>query len=253
MTDRMKTILVCDDDPAALALVTSILENNGHRVRTATFGEGALRIAAEETIDLVLLDLLMSQMGGWELIAALRSEPRTRTVPVVVVSSLSPRETEVAARSVQGWISKPIDETELITIVEQVLQQPAAEAPRVLVVEDNDATAAVLRVLLERHGMSYFHARNGVEAIEVATWCRPDLLVLDVLLPEMDGYGVVKWLRKHEQLRATPVIVYSGAKISEEDKERLELGPTEFVPKGQYAIRAVEQKALQILSATLTK
>lgn len=252
MTDRMKTILVCDDDPDMLALLTGILEHHGYRVRSSTFGRSALSIAAEEAIDLVVMDLLMPHMGGWEVVAALRSDPATQKIPIVVISSLSPNETEVAARSVQGWVTKPIEETELLTVVEQVLKRPAAETPRVLVVEDNDATAAVLQTLLERHGMSYFRAKDGVEAIEVASWCRPDLLVLDVLLPEMDGYSVVKWLRKHDQLRTTPVIVYSGANISEADRDRLELGRTEFIPKGQFPVRAVEQKALQILAGLLT-
>lgn len=249
--ESKKTVLVCDDEPEMLAVVEAMLEHHGYGVRTTTQGEEALRIASAEKIDVIMIDLLMPSMSGWELIAALRSDMQTRRIPIIVLSSISPHDLEVAARSIQGWVEKPLDEANLISVVSRVLENAQVEGARILVVEDNDTTASILQALLERHGMTCYRARNGVEAIDVASWCRPDLLVLDVLLPDIDGYSVIKWLRKDDQLRATPVIVYSGANITEADRHRLELGPTQFISKGQLPIRTVEQKALQILADLL--
>src|SRR5687767_7092672 len=234
-----------------LAGVEAMLEHLGYKVRTTTQGEEVLGVASAEKIDVIVIDLLMPSRSGWEVIAALRSDSQTRRIPILVLSSISPRESEVAARSIQGWLEKPINEADLIAAVARVLEIPEVEGARILVVEDNDTTASILQALLERHGMTYYRARNGVEAIDVASWCRPDLLVLDVLLPDIDGYSVIKWLRKHDQLRATPVIVYSGANITEADRHRLVLGPTQFIAKGKLPIRTVEQKALQILAELL--
>jgi CheY-like chemotaxis protein len=244
----VKRILICDDEAEVRSVLQAMLDDSSsYEIVTAATGNIALQIAATEPVDLILLDLFMPQMGGWEVVAALRSSPETRSIPIVIVSLLSAKDIEVGARSVEGWVDKPVDEARLLSVVERVLSVPSVDPARILVIEDNDLTAGVLSALLERHVGSYHRARTGVEALEIASWLRPHLLVLDVLLPDIDGYSVIKWLRKHDALRSTPVIVYSGAEISTSDRARLELGKTEFLPKGEFPIRSVEQKALSIL------
>lgn len=242
-----KRILICDDEADMREVLEAMLDERKYEILTADSGELALQVATTEKLDLILLDLLMPRMGGWEVVAALRSSVETRSIPIVIVSLLSAKDIEVASRAVEGWVDKPVDEASLLSVIERVLSVPSVDPARILVVEDDDLTAAVLRALLERHSVSYYRARTGVEAIEIASWLRPHLLVLDVLLPDIDGYTVIKWLRKHEALRATPVIVYSGADITAADRARLELGNTEFLPKALYPIRFVEERAVSIL------
>ncbi|MEA2144131.1 MAG: hypothetical protein QOI64_2561 [Solirubrobacteraceae bacterium] len=246
------TILVCDDDASVVEVVGAMLEQRGYRVIPAHSGEQALLRARAERPDAILLDLLMPGMSGWETAAALQQHPETRGVPILILSVFAPDDVEAPPTPVLDWIEKPLEEAALFLALERAVN-PREHPFRVLIVEDDRDQAAVLTEILERHGIETFHARDGREAIELSQRVLPDLLVLDLGLPEADGFQVVDWLRRHDRLSSLPLVVYTARELDEADRERLRLGTsTEFLTKGRITPHDFEQRVVDLL-ARLTR
>jgi DNA-binding response OmpR family regulator len=122
----------------------------------------------------------------------------------------------------------------------------------VLIVEDDLDLARVLVGLFERRGIEVFHAGTGKAAIELSERVQPDLLVLDLVLPEGDGFSVVDWLRRNDKLRSVPLVVYTAKDLNAEEREKLKLGHTEFITKSRMTLPQFEERIFRLLDA-LTK
>ena len=241
-------VLLCDDDPAVVEVVGTLLAQRGYRVIEAGSGAQALERASSERPDAILLDLLMPGVSGWETAAALKQRPETSEIPIVILSVLSQAEAEAPSVPVVDWVEKPLDEAALFQALERAVN-PRSEPFKVLVVEDDPDLAAILTATFERHGVKTFHAATGLEAIELSQQVMPDLLVLDIGLPEADGFEVVDWLRRHERLSALPVVVYTAKDLDETDRQRLRLGETtEFLAKGRITPKDFEQRVMGLLA-----
>jgi CheY-like chemotaxis protein len=190
-------------------------------------------------------------MDGWQTMAALKQGPDTRDIPIIIVSVLSAQETESSqAESSQaeiaGWVRKPLDETALTRALERTIGTPA-RAPRVLLVEDDPALARVVMTMFEEHGIQVIHAQSGREAIEASQNANPDLLILDVGLPEGDGFDVVKWLRQQDRMARVPLVIYTAKDLDASDRERLTLGVTEFLTKCRVSPEEFERRVIRLL------
>jgi signal transduction histidine kinase/CheY-like chemotaxis protein len=227
-------VLVCDDDPSVREVVTAILERRAYRVVTASSAEEAVEVAAVQQPAAILLDLLMPGISGWDAAALLKQHSDTRHIPIVILSVLSQREADEVTGNVVDWVQKPLDEPTLFGALEKAVTG-SHKPSRVLIVEDDLDLAHVLTAMLERNGVEVLHAADGGEAIRVSQRFVPDLVVLDLELPGVDGFAVVEWMRRHDRLRHAPLVVYTGAELDHEDRERLRLGHTEFLTKGCVA------------------
>jgi signal transduction histidine kinase/DNA-binding response OmpR family regulator len=237
------TVLLCDDDESVLEVLGGILSERGYRVITAGSGDEAVRRAIEERPDAVLLDILMPGFDGWETLNALRQRDETRDIPVVIASVL-PEEPD---RPVEGWVEKPIDEPSLFSALETALRGDCGDS-RVLLVEDDPDLAAVLLERLGAHGVETLHASSVGEAIRVAAETKPDLLVLDLGLPDGDGVDVVDALRDNGALRSIPLVVYTGREVMPPERERLKLGETAYLSKGRITLEEFETRVLDLLA-----
>jgi PAS domain S-box-containing protein len=242
-----RTVLVCDDDPSIRPVVKALLEQRGYRVTTAASGQEAVERARAQPPAAILLDLLMPGMSGWEVIDALQNRTETRDLPVIIFSVLSPNQVESAPQAVAGWVRKPIDEPLLFQTLDKVLKG-RQEPPQVLLVEDDDDLARVLVATFERHGIKILHAPSGREAIRLSGQLTPDLLVLDIALPEVDGFAVVDCLRQQQRLSRLPVVIYTVRDLGEMERERLKLGQTEFFAKGRISPEEFERRVVDLLN-----
>jgi PAS domain S-box-containing protein len=241
-------VLVCDDDASVVEVVAAMLSERGYRVIEATSGEQALERAISERPDAILLDLLMPGMSGWETAAALREHPETSQIPIVILSVLSEDEGETPGGSVVDRLEKPLEEGALFEALGRAVGS-RRDPFKVLVVEDDRDLAGTLTAMFESHGIEAFEASSGREAIELSQEVLPDLLVLDIGLPEADGFEVVDWLRRHERLNALPMIVYTARDLDEADRERLRLGQTtEFLTKGRISPQDFERRVMALLA-----
>jgi len=239
-------ILVCDDDAGIRTVVSEHLTRQGYTVIEAVSGDEALVLAAEHHVEAILLDLYMPGLSGWETLQRLRNQPATANIPVVVLSVLSSTLRPQLTGDAQGWVQKPFNENLLFAELGRVLHQ--GEGPAyVLLVEDDEDLASVLTASFEDAAVHIDHASTRQQAIRHCINRRPDLLILDLTLPDGDGFSFVEWLRQQPALRTLPLVVYSGREVSDVEMTKLRLGPTEFLTKAKVQPQEVEELVLSMV------
>jgi signal transduction histidine kinase len=240
------TVLICDDDPALLRSTGRVLRAAGFNVVTAGSGVEAVRQALTHGPSLILLDLLMPGMTGRQTLVALRAQVETRLTPVMIMSGLPPGNAGLLQDEVSDWLIKPVDPNELRTRVAQLIAG-SSNCPRVLLAEHDSELAEALAIALRQHGVEVLHARTGQQAIDLCALAVPDLLILDIDIPEADAFNVIDALRGQKGTSDLPLIVYAGREIDQERRARLELGPTEFLTQQYADVSAVEVAVLNLL------
>ena len=245
-------ILVCDDDPGIRTIVSEHLCRQGYTVIEAESGDQALILAAEHQVEAILLDLYMPGLSGWETLQRLRNNPVTANIPVVVLSVLSSTLRPQLTGNAQGWVQKPFNENLLFAELGRVLHHGDGPA-YVLLVEDDEDLASVLTASFEDAAVHIDHASNRQQAIRQCINRRPDLLILDLSLPDGDGFSLVEWIRQQPNLRTLPLVVYSGREVSDVEMARLRLGPTEFLTKAKVQPHQVEELVLSMVESIRSK
>jgi CheY-like chemotaxis protein len=233
-------------------VIKVVLESRGYEVVSVASGQDAIAQAALLQPSVILLDLLMPCMNGWETMAILKEQPDTKNIPIIIFSAWASEAEKSSHPEVANWLSKPPTMETLFETIHQSLKQ-RNQVARVLVVEDDLDLGRVLTTMFERHGIEAYHARSGREAIQMSQHVLPDLLLLDLVLPEGDGYAVVEWLRLHDCLHEVPLVVYSAEELTKADRDRLALGPTEFFTKGRITPEHFEQRVIALLNRIVTQ
>jgi DNA-binding response OmpR family regulator len=165
---------------------------------------------------------------------------------VVVLSTLGALNDLESEQTADAWLQKPLEEELLIAELSRVLHDGSRTA-RVLLVEDDADLAKVILATFERAGIDVYHASTRRQAIELCISSRPNLLILDLALPDGDGFGVVDWLRQQNDLKQLPLVVYSAQDLDDAERKKLQLGPTEFLTKARVQLRDVETLVLAML------
>ncbi|MFV1987121.1 MAG: response regulator [Gemmatimonadota bacterium] len=227
------TVLVIDDDPAVRDLIKRTLQKEGLRVIEAENGEDGLAAARAERPAVITLDVIMPGMDGWAVLAALQADPDLSETPVVMVTIIDDRNLGFSLGASE-YLSKPIDRGRLVG----VLQDYLAEAPGggVLIVEDDEPTRTLIRRTLENEGWDVLEAENGRRALEVLETSTPALILLDLMMPEMDGFEFLDAIRSRPDVRGVPVVVITAKELTVEDRRRLNGGVEHVVEKGAYAV-----------------
>jgi len=240
------SILICDDDPEIRTIVSEHLTRQGYTVLEASNGHEALTVAAEKQVEAILLDLYMPGLSGWETLQRLRDTPATAEIPVVVLSVLSSTLRPQLSGDAQGWVQKPFNENLLFAELGRVLHHGEGPA-HVLLVEDDDDLASVLIANFRDAAVHIDHASTRQQAVRHCIKHRPDLIILDLKLPDGDGFSFVDWLRQQQGLRSMPMVVYSGNELSDAEMSKLRLGHTEFLTKAKVQPQEVETLVLSMV------
>ncbi len=226
---RIGTALVIDDDENACDLLARSLAKEGFRVVTAASGEAGLRAAREYKPDVITLDVLMPGTDGWSVLRALKTDPEAAEVPVVIVSMAAGLEMG-RVLGAADFLSKPVDRARLAAAVRRY--RGARTPPQALVVEDDAASREVLRRTLEQDGWSVMEAHNGLEGLRALERALPDLILLDLMMPEMDGFSFVEALAASPAWAGVPVIVLTARELSAEERQRLQGHVSQVLQKG---------------------
>ncbi|UCF39864.1 MAG: response regulator [Gemmatimonadota bacterium] len=222
------SVLVIDDDPAARTLMARILAKEGFGVREAPDGETGLRLAREERPDVITLDVIMPGMDGWTVLSALKEDPALSDIPVVMLSIVDDKNLGFALGASE-YLTKPIDRERLAVVLARYRR--AGGDATVLVVDDDAATRSVLRRALEQQGWRVAEAENGRVALERVGEGRPELVLLDLLMPEMDGFEFLAAFRERDGCRGVPVVVITGKELTDAERRRLNGGVEWIVEK----------------------
>ena len=226
------TVLVIDDDPAVRDLMRRTLGKEGFRVVDAPSGEAGLELARAERPSVITLDVLMPGMDGWAVLSALKADSDLADIPVVMVTIMDDRNLGFSLGASE-FLSKPIDRGRLLEVLRGHLVDDAAGG--VLIVEDDEPTRAVLRRTLEKEGVEVFEADNGRRALEALNEVAPRLILLDLMMPEMDGFQFLEAIRD-TRWAAVPVIVITAKDLTVEDRRRLNGGVERVVEKGALEV-----------------
>lgn len=244
-------VLLCDDDPSVLGVLQAQLERRNYRAIATASGGEAIAIARSQRPDIILLNLLMPEMPGWEVLAALKATPETAGIPVIILSGLSPDARVPDLAGIEDWIVKPPNEKALFQALKRALQ--ANRPLKVLIIEDDPDLAEVLAALFRRHGIAAHCATAGREAMQLAQQILPDTIVLDLVLPHGDGFAVVDWLRRSERLARVPLVVYTAKDLNAAERDLLQLGQTLFLTKSRVSPEEFERLVLDLLGRIVSR
>jgi signal transduction histidine kinase/DNA-binding response OmpR family regulator len=211
-------LLVVDDDADSRDLLRRMLEKEGFDVLLAGNGPDALRAAREHHPDLITLDVMMPSMDGWAVLSALKEDPATAGIPVVMLTMVEDRPMGYALGASE-YLTKPVDKTRVLEAVSRLVPGHTGD---ILLVEDEPMAAEIVRRTLESDGHACRHARHGREALEMVRAGRPALIVLDLMMPEMDGFTFLEELRREgPEFAAIPVVVLTAKDLTGAEREQL--------------------------------
>ena len=226
--DAVGTVLVIDDEPAVRDLMQRFLTKEGFRVVTASGGEEGLRQARDIRPDAITLDVMMPGMDGWAVLSALKADPDLADTPVIMLTIVDDRNLGYALGA-SDYLTKPIDRDRLVTVLDKYRR----DLP-VLVVDDDAGVRQLLRRMLEPAGYRVLEAENGRIALQQLRDVVPSVVLLDLMMPEMDGFEFVTEFRRHESWRGIPIVVITAKDLSGDDRERLNGYVQRILQKGAY-------------------
>ncbi len=218
LSDGASCVLVIDDDPVQRDLMQRFLGREGFRVLVADGGEEGLRLAREMQPVAITLDVMMPGMDGWAVLAALKADPRVRGIPVVMLTMVDDPNRGFTLGAA-GFATKPVNRGRLARLLRKYSTRDVPGG--VLVVDHDDAARALLRTMLEAEGWDVREAGNGRVALERMAEERPRLVLLDLMMPEMDGFELIEQVRQHPELRSVPIVVVTSHELSREERQRL--------------------------------
>jgi len=239
------TVLLADANSSTRPLVAQQLSRHGYRVVETTSVEQTMA-AARNGVEAILLDTSLDGMNGWEILPLLRRKDPESHIPIVLLSVADGEGGGDLPADAQGMVTKPVEEDALLAELARVLCGQGEKA-RILIVEDDHDLARVIGEIFSRDTIEVQLAHTRQEALDACTDFQPHLLVLDIGLPDGDGFNVVDWLRQHETLSNLPLVVYSGRELAAAERRQLILGPTHFLTKTRVQPQQLEALVLTLL------
>ena len=245
-SEMQATVLVVDDDPAAQHIIGTHLARDGYRLLYASSGQEAIASARQHRPDAITLDIMMPQVDGWGVLSMLKGDPELASIPVVLVTANHDASLGFELGAV-AFLTKPVDREALLDAIRRCCSDKNRGV--VLVVEDDVETRELTERSVEKLGFGAAHASNGRQAL---TWLEanmpPLLILLDLLMPEMDGFAFLERLRSQPEWQGIPVIVVTAKQLTAEERQWLGQTTQQVVTKGQSAHVDLSQAVRAVLA-----
>ncbi len=225
--DNAPLILIIDDDATVREVVGRFLEREGFSVAKADGGKEGLRMARALHPAAVTLDIMMPDLDGWTVLAAIKGDPDLVDLPVVLMTIVDEKNRGYALGATD-YLIKPVDRQKLVDVLHAL---SGSAGRRLLVVDDDDLGRRQMRAALEQQGWTVTEARDGLDALARLNEARPDVIILDLMMPEMDGFEFLEEMRRNAQLRGIPVVVVTARDLTDADRNRLNGGVERIIQK----------------------
>lgn len=243
-----KTVLVIDDDRTVHDLMQRFLVKDGFRVESALTGEAGLSLARQLRPDMITLDVMMPSLDGWAVLAGLKADPELADIPVIMLTMVD-NKTMAYALGASDYLIKPIDRNRLSTILKKYQCQPASP---ILVVDDEAVNRQIIGRMLAKEGWTVMEAENGLVALEQISQSQPQLILLDLLMPTMDGFTFIEELRKNSSWHSIPIVVLTAKEITPEDCQKLNGYVENVLQKDLGSLDDLLNQVRNIMSDTIT-
>lgn len=239
------TVLVIDDDPTVHDLLRRTLTKHGFQVESATTGEEGLRLARKLRPHVITLDVMMPGMDGWTVLTGLKSDPELADIPVVMLTIADNKNLGFALGAAE-YLTKPLDRDRLASVL---LRYRTNASNIALVIEDEPDSRDMIVRLLEGEGWTVHQAENGVAGLEALQRVQPGVILLDLMMPEMDGFEFLEEMKRHRKWRTLPVIVITAKELTSEDRVRLNGHMSRVLQKGAYARTELLDEISRVVAA----
>jgi len=237
-SDEAPVVLVVDDDPAAHDLIARYLVHEGIRIRSAYTGREGIAHARAFRPAAVLLDIVLPDISGWEVLSELKKTPQLAKIPVILSTVLHEEEGRALSRGADDYLIKPIRRERLLAALGR---QDSAGAGHVLVVDDDGDAREVYRRMLAQTDWNVLEASHGAEALALVTETdvRIDVILLDLMMPVMDGFELVHRLRADPRWRSIPIVIASAMELSASDRAQLKGRVDAIYRKGSLPLKDI--------------
>ena len=237
-----RVVLAIDDDPDVILLLKENLADAGYRVVGASNGADGLRLARELKPSAITLDIVMPETDGWQVLHGLKADPATRDIPVLLLSVVDQKDLGYRLGAAD-YLLKPFERDDLLAALHRV----APSCRRLLVVDDDPHVADLVRQSLEDEPYQIDAAGDGVAALEAIAQRRPDVILLDLLMPRMDGFEVIASLQQDAERRDIPVIVLTAKILTRQERRALKEHALAVIQKGALDRDALMAELKQVL------
>jgi signal transduction histidine kinase/DNA-binding response OmpR family regulator len=244
------TVLVVDDDPSARDLLKRFLNKEGFHVECAANGPEAINAAKKIRPKVITLDVMMPGMDGWAVLTKLKEDPLVADIPVIMLTIVDDKHFGHALGATE-YLTKPLDRDRLSAIIHK-LTDPA-RAGRVLIVDDDPQVREMLVRTLERQDWVVSTAGDGCAGLDAMAANTPDLILLDLMMPRMDGFEFVSELRKNQDWRSIPIIVITAKTLTKEDRLLLQGHVQKVLQKGDFSVDALLAELREIVKECVSR
>lgn len=224
-------VLVIDDDAVCRDLMTRMLATEGLTIYTATNGMDGIRMARQLRPAVIVLDVMMPGMDGWTVLSVLKADPELSSIPVIMATMVDENRKGYALGA-SDYLVKPVDWERMSRVLK--MYSFGRDTTPVLLVEDEPDVRRMMRRSLESEGWRVVEAGNGRVALQKAQEHRPGLILLDLMMPEMDGFQFLEAFRQTEEGRSVPIIILTAMELTDNDRQRLTSSVTQVVSKGTH-------------------
>jgi signal transduction histidine kinase/CheY-like chemotaxis protein len=244
------TVLVIDDDPTMHDLMVRVLHKEGFRVELAASGAEGIRKARDLHPDAITLDVMMPSMDGWAVLSALKSDPELADIPVIIVTMVDDKKIGFTLGA-SDYLTKPVDRSQLAA----VLRKYRCENPPcpIMLVEDDPVNRDLLRQILEKEGWTVTEAENGRIALQLLEKDLPELILLDLMMPELDGFELIAELRQRPEWRSLPVVVITAKDITPEEHLKLKGTVAQIFQKGAFSREELLTEVKNLVSTSVER
>lgn len=244
------TVLVVDDDPSARDLLKRFLNKEGFHVECAANGPDAINAAKNIRPKAITLDVMMPGMDGWAVLTKLKEEPLVADIPVIMLTIVDDKHFGHALGATE-YLTKPVDRDRLSAVIRK-LTKPAPPG-KVLVVDDDPQVREMLTRTLEREDWTVSTAEDGRAGLEAMAANTPDLILLDLMMPRIDGFEFVSELRKHQDWRSIPIVVITAKTLTKEDRLLLQGHVQKVLQKGDFSLDALLAELREIVKECVSR
>ncbi len=244
------TVLLIDDDPLTHELIEGFLVKEGFKVIATTDPEKGVKIAKKTRPNVIILDIIMPKMDGWTVLKYLQTDLDLASIPVIMTTFL-PEQNLGYALGATDYLTKPIQIKQLKAILQKYRFERTN--PLAMIVDDDFLNRELLRDILAKEEVEIIEAENGAKALEIIKLRKPDLLLLDLMMPEMDGFEVIKRLEQNPQWQNIPIIIITAKDLTLEERKLLNARVEIILHKGAYKKQALLQQIHSLLEVAISR